>query len=79
MPASPLWTILWIVRAKPMSKESKRLRGGATDQLRQSRRAGGSLKTIHEARSAALKAMARHEEWLNVELDRSKPVSRKKR
>ena len=57
-----------------MSEESKRLRSRAAAELRRSRKATDDpLKAIHVARAASLKAMARNEEWLSGESDRSAP------
>jgi hypothetical protein len=55
-----------------MSEEAKRLRLRAANELKRSRKtADEPLKAIHRARGAALKAMARNEEWLSGEPDRS--------
>ena len=57
-----------------MSEESKRLRLRAAKELRRSRKATDeAFKPIHRARAATLKAMARNEEWLGGEPDRSAP------
>ena len=62
-----------------MSKESKRLRSRAADQLRQSRRSElAGNKAVHARRAASLKAMAENEEWLEGEKPRpGKPRSAK--
>jgi len=63
-----------------MSKESKRLRERAADQLRQSRRRSKSAsdKAIHVGRAAALKEMASNEEWLEGDKPRSRKRSPKR-
>jgi hypothetical protein len=59
-----------------MSKESKRLRNRAADQLRHGRRAKSvNHKITYTARAAALKALAENEEWLAGEKSR---VSKKR-
>ena len=58
-----------------MSKESKRLRSRAANELRQSRTSTSEpLKAIHKARAASLRVLARNEEWLTGEPDRSAPI-----